>query len=177
MTEDHAYLYSEPKKPWNKNVNLEEAWQTIFDEYTTLTNDTRGQHVFSLIKEITVLNSKLYVIQQAVSFLARQFDVRLCDMLRSMGFMFQYNPESMDKDLKMTISTAKSLLMSRAEAQAEFDKLDNDAGKATEKDYDALIAQLSKFLGFWINAKESTVMNFINYLEMFKQENKPQANG
>jgi hypothetical protein len=177
VNDDTSYLYSEPKKPWNKPVDLPALWEGIFNEYSALSGNKQNAHILSLIKEITVLNNKLLIIQEAVSYLSHTFDVRLCNMLRGMGFLFQYNPDSMMNDLKLTISSAKRIIIQKQQAEKEFSALDQDKSKVTEKDYNALLTQLSKYMKFKIDPKQTSVLDFVNYIEAFNQEHKSKKDG
>lgn len=172
--DDLSWLYSERRTVFNRNIDLRPLWGDIFAEYTTISNNTQSKHVFALTKEITVINNKLQIIKKAVDFLSNHYDVRLCDMLRSMGFMYKYTPESMQNDLKLTISSAKRMVIRRKEAQDDYDKLNVSDKKVTEADFYGLVRQLSRFNGFPIDAKKTTVTEFVNDINAFNIENTPK---
>lgn len=175
--DDLSFLYSERRTVFNRNIDLQPLWADIFAEYSTISNNTQSKHVFALTKEITVINTKLAIIQNAVNYLAKHYDVRLCDMLRRMGFMYKYNPDSLMNDLKLTISSAKRLVIRKQEAEDDYSKLNVSNKKVTENDFYGLVRQLSRFNGFPIDAKKTTVTEFVKDINAFNVENAPKKNG
>lgn len=172
--ENLSFLYSEGRTVFNRNIDLRPLWEEIYSEYTTISNNTQSKHVFALTKEITVINNKLQIIQNAVNYLAKHYDVRLCDMLRRMGFMYKFTPESLQNDLKLTVSSAKRMIVRRQEAEADYNKLNVSDKKVTEDDFYGLIRQLSRFNGFPIDVKKTTVTEFVKDINAFNAENKPK---
>lgn len=177
--DDLNFLYSERRTVFNRNIDLQPLWADIFAEYSTISNNTQSKHVFALTKEITVINHKLDIIQRAVNHLAKpgNYDVRLCDMLRRMGFMYKYNPDSLMNDLKLTISSAKRLVIRKQEAEDDYAKLNVSDKKVTEDDFYGLVRQLSRFNGFPIDVKKTTVTEFVKDINAFNVENAPKNNG
>lgn len=172
--DDLNWLYSEPKSILRHSVDLRLLWSDIFAEYTTISNNTQSKHVFALTKEITVINNKLILIQTAVDYLTKNYDERLCAVLRRMGFMYKFTPDTLQNDLKLTISSAKRLVIRKQEAEADYSKLNTSDKKVTEDDFYGLITQLSRFVAFRINPKETTVTEFAKYINAFNIENKPK---
>lgn len=172
--DDLSWLYAERKSLFSRNIELQPIWADIFSEYTTISANTRSKHVFALTKEITVINNKLMIIQNAVNFLSQNYDKRICDMLRRMGFMYQFTPESMDKDLKLTVSSAKRLLIRKKEAEADYENASSGDQATTEDDFYGLIRQLSRFNGYHIDPKKTTVTEFVKDINAFNIENAPK---
>jgi len=172
--DDLSWLYSERKSLLNRNIDLQPLWGDIFAEYTAISNNTQSKHVFALTKEITVINNKLFIIQSAVNYLSKNYDKRLCDMLRKMGFMYPFTKESLQNDLKLTISSAKRLVIRKQEAEDDYSKLNTSDKKVTEDDFYGLVTQISRFVAFRINPKETTVTEFVKYINAFNRENKPK---
>lgn len=157
---------------------LSEIWEQISAEYSELSGDTQSRHVLGLVKEITLLNNKIYIIESAVHVLRTNYEVKLLDLLRSYGFIYPYTPESMQNDLDFTLTSAKKLVFNRREKEAEYGKLtESNNEKSTEKDFFMLIAALNKFLGYRMDAKEISVLEFAMNLNLYQEYNKPTENG
>jgi len=165
-------LYSEKKYMFLKEADLEAVWQSIYEEYNSLSGNSKHNHIFSLVREIAVLSHRLQVIQSAIDFLSTDFDEKVCQLLRKMGFKFNYKPDTMARDLKLTVSTAKQLLIKKQDAEKELNDLNKDSQKITEKEYNAQITRISKYMGFKINPKETSVLDFVNYQEAYYQDSK-----
>lgn len=172
--DDLNWLYSEDKSILTHSIDLQPVWETIFAEYTTISNNTQSKHVFALTKEIALINNKLFIIQNTVNYLAKVYDVRLCDMLRRMGFRYKFTPETLEKDLKLTVSSAKSMVIRMQEAEADYNKLNNSDKKVTEDDFYGLVREIARFNGFPIDAKRTTVTEFVSDIKAFNAVNKPK---
>jgi len=166
------YLYSEPAHRNKSEVELSEVWETIFDEYNELSGNKSSDHILNLIKQVTVINGKLFVITSAVSILENSYSEAMIGVLRRHGFRYSYTPESMQRDLKLTLSSAKKLVIQRQEAERELGELNKSSdGEVKEEDFYKLLRQLSKFNGFHIDAKTTTVLEFLKDIELFNSEN------
>lgn len=152
-----------------QGTQLKQVWEAILEEYNSLSGNTKSAHVLSLVKEITILNNKLYVIQSCVDFLQHTRSEELIQILKDMHFRFTYSPETMQKDLKLTVSSAKTLLMQRREAQKEYEVLQGKEEPLTEKDFYALLTQLSKYNGYKIDAKQTSVLEFTVLMDQYNQ--------
>lgn len=171
VTGDVEWLFSEPLKKWHKPTDLTLIWEKIFTEYTELTNDVKANHVLSMIKGITVINNKLQIIQSAINLLAKARPMEnyqpIIKMLKEFGFRYSFTEETIFEDLKRTASSAKRMVITRDQLQKDYETFGNSDQKATEKDYYLMIAELSKFLGFPIDAKKTTVLSYISYVEQY----------
>jgi len=178
-TGELVHLYSEPNRFIHRNAPLSDIWEQIFNEYNELTNNTQSKHVFNLIKEITVINGKLEIIQNAVDVLAKygSKDFQgLCQMLREMVQVnYTFEDKNLEKELKSTVTRAKTLIVQLNQSKSEYELIASDDGKkATVNDYYDLIAVLSKFLGFRIPLHSTTVSLYISYLNQFRIANSKE---
>lgn len=174
VDDDLTWLYAEDKSILTRNIDLNALWMDIFSEYTELSNNPQNKHVFALKKELAIINNKLTVIQTSVNYLSQFYDKRLCDMLVKMGFRYKFTPESLAEDLKLTVSSAKKLLIRRKEVQAEYDGLNKSSGKATEDYFYGLIRDISRFNGFPIDPKKTNVTEFVKDINAFNLANTPK---
>jgi len=182
VTNDKNWLYSEHKMPWLKSADLESIWENIFNEYSELSNDKHGKAVFSITKTLTVLNGKIWVIEQCLSLLQSVSSVgdvkdyaETIQTLKSYGFNYEWLNITLDDDIRKTKSSMKRIVLERNDAQKSYENLQSDNSKqATEADFDILIGQLSKFQGYYIDKKVITVAEYISYIAAFNLANSPK---
>lgn len=173
---DMEYLYKEKARPWMKPADLTEIWDKIADEYKVLIKDKKSSHVLTLLKDITFMNNQLMLIQLSVNFLHKYYEPGICDLLRRLGFQYAFkDDESLYKDLKLVVSSAKRILVDKIAAEKELESIPSDGKAATENDYIALIGQMSKYMNFKIDPKNTTIAEFVSYIQMNNLEFKPKA--
>jgi hypothetical protein len=159
-------------------ASLQKTWEEIFNEYTSLSGTSASNHLFQLLKHLTVLDNKLAIIQHIVTFLSVYYDEKhpntqdLVKILKSYGFLFSYSPNTIQNDLKSTVSSAKRFLIQRAEADQDYNKALEGTEKVDEKHYYQALGYLSKFMNFRIDAKITTVIEYLSYLEIYKEQAK-----
>lgn len=178
VTGDLTWLYKTKHKRkflQTTDKSLQQTWESIFNEYTSLAGTNASNHLFQLLKELTVIDNKLKIIQHIVMYLGRSYaqddnTQSLVKILRSYGFLFSYSPETIKKDLQLTISSAKRLLIQRQEAEIDYNKAMESSDKVDEKHYYQALAHLSKFMSFRIDAKATTVIEYLAYLEIYKSQ-------
>lgn len=170
--DDKSLLYSRPNKPWYKPVYLQELWDSIFMEYIELSNDDRSKAILELQKEIATLSHKLFIIQQSVTLLSQIQDVSgyqlTIGILKTYGFNYKFTNETLINDLRKTVKSAKQLIIKRDQFKSELEDINkNEQEKATEKDFYVHLANISEAMGFAVDPKNTTVMQYIGYLDRF----------
>jgi len=173
VTGDHTWLVK--SKEANEKPNAEYLmvlWDQITKEYNDCSGDITASHAFNLRKDINILNDKMALVQMTVLFLTKYYSTDLCDLLRSMGFLYDYTPETLENDLKMTIAECKTMLDELKEYEREYLEIIqlNDENKPTEQGYAKILAQLSKYMGFRIDPKTATVLEFLEYISLSRVE-------
>lgn len=169
--DDLTWLYAEKKSLLNKNVDLQPVWDQIFSEYCELAKNPKSKQVFELVKELTLLDSKIKLVKNIVEFLRVEINDDLITILKSMGFLYKFQPNTIEKDLNLTLSSAKRFEIRKKEAEQDYKALQTDEKNATEKDFEFLIAQISRFMQFKIDKKTTSVSEYLNYLESFNIAN------
>jgi len=172
---DLNWLYAENKSALTSKADLQSIWERIFEEYTSISGNPRSAHLFSLVKEITVLGHKLNVINECLKFLSHSYDKRICDALVSMGFRYKFTPESLNDDLRRVVSSSKKYVLQKQEAEAEYSKIKGAESETTEEDFYGLIRQISRFNQFAIDPKTTSVMEFVKDIKAFNLENTPNG--
>lgn len=152
------------------------AWTEILQEYTGLSKDNKQFQILDLLKVITKSNLTLDLVQNIVDFLANDFDQEMITILRSLGFLYKYDPysDTYDSDLRKTVSQAKSIIVKKNIAEKELEGLKSEGKekKATEQDYISLMVALSKFQGYHIDWKKTSVSEYVETLNSFVKNAK-----
>lgn len=154
---------------------LQMAWETIFDEYLTLSGDTKIKQILSLQKDVVVLANKIKIIEFVVAQLRAGYHQRFADQLKSLGFRFQYNNgPDLGKELDITLVQTKALQVQLNQSLAEIEELKpKESEAATEMDYDIELTELSKFQGYTIDPDKITVTRYCAIVKRFKIQNAP----
>lgn len=128
------------------------------------------------MKDIATLSNKITIIQAIVDQLSTHYHEGLVNNLKTLGFRFKFNPEDPKqylKDLQMTVTQSKSLLLRLDQRKKDLETLrGQDDGKTT--DYESVLTELGKFQRYRLNTKETTVAEFVAILKRFKEANKPK---
>lgn len=169
-------LYNEHEK-W---LVKPETWEKILTQYSELSGDKNMSHMFNLVRQITYLTNRLNVIE----LLVKQLNVRriqgLVDLLKNdLGFKLTF--DDLQADLKRVVSLSKADVIKLKLAQKQYDDLKSKSGgEVTESDWIDEISVLSKFQGYAIKQKETTVGEYLSikkefsrHIEQIKKNNKP----
>lgn len=156
-------------------AQVEEAWKCLYSEYCDISDTKPYKHLFSMSMEIGQLWNRLLGVKVCLKVLSVQY-VPYCELkLRGMGY-------NCNLDLKNQAEYAKTLaaidMKSRTieialmqqnkqyeEAIAEFGGKD-----VTEADFERNLVELSKYMGFRINAKEITVSEYCHIRKKYESE-------
>lgn len=145
----------------NGNTGVVDDWEAIFNEYLTLSGDTQISQVLELMKSIAMIENKLFLIQTCVDQLASKHNVGLAEQLSSFGFQFSYEDgEDLMKELELTITKSKGLLIQLNQEKAELQALKKDDKPATAQDYEKQYSAISEFLGVYINPDNYSVSRY-----------------
>lgn len=180
-TDDKSWLMIKRGWVFRNNKELENIWDNIFMEYTELSQDKQGSHIFGLIKELTTVKNRLDQIQNSISALFKIYEAGigldkfqpLINNLKSLaGVSFKFSEETLLEDLKKTETVAKKYVVQYEETLAEYQKIaKSEQSKATEKDYYEQMAFISDNLnGVNIDPKTTTVLQYIGYINHIKQK-------
>lgn len=169
---DLSFIWIDPKD--TDDTKLNEVWSVIMEEYNLLSGSVEYEHVLSLSKEITIINNRLMIIQAVVNVLSKGYDNDVCDILRNppFSFHFSYSEDTIMNDLRLTVTTSKRFLIQKMESEKELAGLQSN-DKASEMDFINLNVQLSRFLGYKIDSKQTNMLEFIAYLDQYKKYNQP----
>ena len=159
-----------------KESDLLQAWEKISESYNDLMGDTTQVYLLDLLSQISYLDEKLRIVYNIVAYLSVNRSEGLIKVLQEdLNFNYEYSDESIERDLKATVSEIKIDKVNLELNQNEL-KEHKDKGKPpTESDYDSILSTLSKHQGYHIRKQDITVSEFIAILNNFKDahSNKP----
>lgn len=174
---DLNQLYSD-KDNWLLKPDLKAVWDGIFMEYTELSQDKQGTHIFHLIRELTVLKAKLDLIQLCIDTLGRCTSLELMQptiktLKQLSGVTYPFTAETLLKDLEMTAKASKRFIVQYEETLAEYRAISKDEqAKATEMDYMEQIVAIKEHLGISFDVRNTTVTEYIALVKRIKEKSE-----
>lgn len=151
-------------KATQKQIN--DAWELLFTEYCEISGSPQYQRLVNLTREIGGLQSKLLSIRLCVKVLGYRYSAMAVSTLKRFGYNYKFNPldaEGYVRDLKAVMTKSRSVEIALDQSLAEYEKLlkESDGKSLTEEGFQRVLIELSKFMGFRVNAKEVTVSEYI----------------
>ena len=171
---DLESLYSESKSLTRLSYSdkyLNQHWENIMDEFRDLTNDSSVSDTFYLIREYTFLVNKIELADRTIRMLSMVgYNKGLCDVLVSLGFRYQFKPETLARDITMVINNCKSIILKINQYSKQVEELyqDSKAQEIKATDYDTLTVALERHHKVPIDLSVCTVAKFIAYLNITK---------
>lgn len=169
-----------------EQVGGPEAWEEIYNEYMSLRENKSISYVLDLIKQITYLNTKIFVIIKCVDVLANsnEYNREIVMELKQTGVRGKFDFSKKAQylaDLKAAISYSKkytnqvfSLEKELSAFQAKYDKK-----KSTRKEFEEWAVELTKHLSVNINFEDITVARYafmMNSYERYCEVRNAQKN-
>lgn len=167
------------------DLELQNAWTEIISEYSSLIKNEKSGYLFDLAKQISLLEKNIQQVDKTTHFLHYRYDSEIAEQLRGMGYSIcaEYGTEEYFAELDLINSLATTMVFDLGELEEEYKRLNNTAtgAKQSEEDLHITIAGLSKYQGYRINPKETTVLEFTSIFNLYLKElahlQKPKANG
>ncbi len=180
MFNDLKYLHHIKPTFLHTKTNLQPIWDKIFEEYSVLSASTQSNHILELLKEVKRLEFTINLIQSCLTVLHNCSKHNLnvsdyqptIDTLKSYGYYYEYSNLSLMDDMTQIINESKALHIDLADNIAEYNTLtESKKAESTESDFLDEAAIISKFNGFAINPRTTTVIEYISYLSVYKKAN------
>lgn len=160
---------------------LTERYAELVTEYGTLVKDAKTTQELKLKIALTQLANKIDQVNIAVHTL-RTFGwnedvVRILRAPVPVGLGFtrlSYAPEKLEADLKFTETFLQMDIVRFKQRSVDMETLLKKAGGGvnSEAEFYGEITMLSKWLGFGIHPKETSLLQYVGYLNMLKAEIK-----
>lgn len=149
-----------------------DKWEDVYSEYMSLRESKQGSYVLELVKEITYLQTKEFIVVKCVQVLATVYSRDLVNELKQCGCRgrFDYsNIATYSNDLKAALSFAKKyrgqLIRKEKELQQYRDR--HSGEKIDRKFFDSIAVVLWKFMGSRIDYDVVTVTEWCNMMNMY----------
>lgn len=174
---DLKQLYSD-KDNLLLRPDLKAIWDGIFMEYTELSQDKQGTHIFHLIRELTVLKAKLDLIQLCIDTLGRCTDLTVMQptiktLKQLSGVTYPFTAKNLLKDLEMTAKVSKKFIVRYEETLLEYRAISKDEqAKATEMDYMEQIVAIKEHLGISFDINEISTSEYIALVKRIKEKSE-----
>lgn len=164
--------------------DLTEHYETLLNEYQSIVKDTKSQHDHQVKIEYAKLANYIDHVTIAINALRLygrdEAIITILQTGKPQGLGFErltYN--DLEKDLKLTENYLKMDIVKFEQAKNQLEKMVKavgDTGVNSKGAFYQEVVSLSKWLGFGIQPKETTVMQYISYLNMLQIEIQANRN-
>jgi thermostable 8-oxoguanine DNA glycosylase len=154
-------------------IKLQAAWIEIFNEFSSLRQNSQSNEIFELMKSIFSIEQKIKIINSCVEILWHVYNRELANELKDLGFNIKLdwsNKTQYIKELQSVISKGKSLTTKLKQKQAELDKLtEKQKGNSwSRKDFVSINTNLARFMNFHINNSLITVADWCDMVNKYE---------
>ena len=167
-------------------IGGKEVWEEIYNEYMSLRENKSISYVLDLIKQITYLNTKVFIIVKCVEVLActDEYNREIIMELKQTGvkgrFDFSNKPKYL-AELKAAISYSKKYTNQILSLEKELNTFQEkyDKKKSTRREFEEWAVELTKHLSTNINFDDITVARYcfmMNSYERFCEVKNAQKN-
>lgn len=157
------------------------AWNEILFNYGRLIKSETGDYLFQLSKDIALLQWHITYVNCSVVYLEKKYDQDIANELRNLGYIVpEPTDENYHEGLNRITSLAKRIVFEHGNLVDEFNSLSNikKGKRQSEEEFISTVVMLSKYQGYAIDRKTTTVFDFVqifnNYLtEMTVRQKLP----
>lgn len=149
-------------------------WEDIYNEYIGLRENKSSSYILSLMKEITYLQTKVFIITKCVEVLAQTYSRELVMEVLQCGCKgkFDYSDfTSYSNDLRAAISFSKKYVgqIQRKEKELTDYQLRHGGKIIERKEFDIWAITLGKFMGFRIDYDVVSVAEFCHMMNQYER--------
>lgn len=149
------------------------AWVEVFNEFSSLRQNSQSEEIFVLLKNIFSIEEKIKIIGYCVDILWVVYNRDIANELKELGFNVKLdwsNKQSYYKDLNSVITKAKSLNVKLQQHQKELDLLTNKhkGNSWKRKDFTSINTNLAKFMNFHINNSIISVADWCDMVNKYE---------
>lgn len=139
-----------------EDVGGEEKWTEIYNEYMSLRENKSSDYILSLVKDVLYCQSRVFIINKCVEFLANEYSRPVVMELKSCGCKGKFdfsNKEMYISDLKRAITFSKKYddRAKKAEKEYETYKLRYGNTVVKRKDFEVWAVTLGKYMHTYID--------------------------
>lgn len=182
VEENVAYLHISGQPELSK---LEDAWQDILQEYSSLIKSEKGKNIFDAWKKCCYLEWQIKYIDAVVLKFQMQipgteiylYQEEQANRIVELGYELIPDPRqgvaAYLESIKRLEMESKILIVMLNQANVDYKllspKQEEGQIKRTEGDYDTELAVLSKFMGTWLDKKTKTVSDVCAVINVYNQ--------
>lgn len=149
-----------------------DQWEDIHNEYVSLRENKQSSYILDLIKEITYLQTKEFIIIKCVQVLAKVYSRELVMELKQCGCKGKFdfsNTAGYSADLKAALSFAKKYAGQIIRKEKDLKEYrDRHAGEVTDrKFFDSVAITLWRFMGSRVDYNTVTVLEWCNMMNEY----------
>lgn len=154
-------------------IELSQAWEDLFSEYSDLLKAPKYQYLLSLSREIGQLSTKLLTIRTCVYVLSYRHSEKAISILAGMGYKGKFDRSDMvayTRSLESISMKSKAVEVSLEQRRSEYAKATMESGKnVSDESFIEVLLDLSKFMGFQVKADQITVLEYVSMLKKYEK--------
>lgn len=149
-------------------------WEEIYSEYIGLRENKSSSFILELMKSITYMQTKQFIITKCVEVLAHTYNDELVAELKLAGCKGKFNWEDKpgySNDLRAATSYSKKFTSQIKQKEKELEEYNKRHGnKGIErKDFDIWAVTLSKYLGYRVDYDVTTVSEWCTMMNQYER--------
>lgn len=156
------------------------AWEAIYEQFLDAMNDRDGLHKIKLRAQINGLEFDYKLIQLCIQYLKVGYKPNIAEILtKHIRVDGRLNPEdqaSYFRLLQTTKNRAQRLQVKIGEKKAELAIIEKQSTgstvRPTKNHFDNLIAQVSRFMKFYIDRRQVSIGEFTSFYMQMQQESE-----
>ena len=161
------------------NDELADAWAEIWDEYCQISGNSEYQIMLDLLKEVGILRAELMAIETAIIVLRKENSPEHIEILKQLGYDYNWDyslPDLFFKNLEKVSKKVKNKVVLIQDKQKQIEAEQAKITKQRGGKFEDNIPIVSKYMGFAIRKKETSLAEFAGYIAAMKAEAKRQQN-
>jgi hypothetical protein len=155
-----------------------DAWNLIWAEFCEKTGNHAFMKLVRIMKENTILSSKLMAIDICLKVLVKKYSAECIEILKKYGYEYSYPQDdrvAFLDDLMKVRSKSKILHLQLKNNEQEYERLKKEAEENKQTEFTESLVAVSKYMGYRINPKETTTLEYIGMVKMIEKESKKVA--
>lgn len=153
------------------------AWQNLFFEYCDLSGTKSYRQLFAINKEIGILHSRRLTIQLCIRVLSVHPMESAKQELRRAGYNYKFDHNTWGEyvnDLKNVSERSRSIEIALKEREFEYEQAIKQYGgkEITTHDFEKILVELSKYMGFRLSPREMTVSEYVAIYAKYEKESE-----
>ena len=149
-------------------------WEDVYSEYMGLRENKSSSFILSLVKEITYLETKVFIITKCIEVLSVTYSRELVMEVKQCGCSGKFdwsNKAAYSNDCKAALSFSKKYVGQVLRKKAELEEYQKRHGGGTiqRKDFDIWAVTLGKFMGFRVDFDAITVAEYCHMMNQYEK--------